>query len=448
MPSGTGIRRPASGHFAWTRAAPMLRSSRWPDLEMREPLAGAAPALDVERVRRDFPILARQIHGKPLVYLDSAATSQKPTAVIDAVARFYRTDNANVHRGVHLLSERSTRAYEDAREKVRRFLNAAHAHEIVFVRGTTEAINLVAQTFGRLRVGNGDEILVSEMEHHSNIVPWQMLCEQKGAALRVLPIDDDGQLRLGELERLIGPRTRLVALTHVSNALGTVNPVAEIVEVSHRHHVPVLLDGAQAAPHLAVDVQALGCDFYAFSGHKLFGPTGIGVLYAKSELLEEMPPWQGGGDMIRSVSFEKSTWNELPYKFEAGTPDIAGAIGLGAAIDYVDALGLSAIAAHERALLSYATAALRQVPGLRLIGTAREKACVLSFQLGELHAHDVGTVLDGEGIAIRTGHHCCQPLMLRLGVSATARASLALYNRRADIDALVEGLHKVRQILG
>jgi cysteine desulfurase / selenocysteine lyase len=408
----------------------------------------SAPALDVERVKRDFPILARPIHGKPLVYLDSAATSQKPRAVIDAVARFYLEDNANVHRGVHLLSERATQAYEDAREKVRRFLNAADAREIVFVRGTTEAINLVAQTLGRLRVRQGDEILVTEMEHHSNIVPWQLLCEEKGAALRVLPVDDQGELRLGELERLIGPRTRLVAVAHVSNALGTVNPVAEIVELSHRHQVPVLLDGAQAAPHLAVDVQALGCDFYAFSGHKLFGPTGIGVLYAKSELLEEMPPWQGGGDMIRSVSFEKSTWNALPYKFEAGTPDIAGAVGLGAAIDYVASLGLPAIAAHERALLSYATAALRQVPGLRLIGTAREKAAVLSFQLGELHAHDVGTVLDGEGIAIRTGHHCCQPLMRRLGVSATARASLALYNRREDVDALVEGLHEVLRTLG
>ncbi|HEY5676153.1 MAG TPA: cysteine desulfurase [Myxococcales bacterium] len=401
--------------------------------------------MDVERVRQDFPILAQKVHGKPLVYLDSAATSQKPRAVVDAVARFYLEDNANVHRGVHLLSERATQSYEDAREKARRFLNAAHAHEIVFVRGTTEAINLVAQTFGRLRVRAGDEVVITEMEHHSNIVPWQMLCEEKGAVLRVLPIDDQGQLRMGELERLLGPRTRLVALSHVSNALGTVNPVAEIVELSHRHGVPVLLDGAQAAPHLAVDVQALGCDFYAFSGHKLFGPTGIGVLYAKSELLEEMPPWQGGGDMIRSVSFEKTTWNRLPYKFEAGTPDIAGAVGLGAAIDYIGALGG---AAHEQALLSYATAALSRVPGLRLIGTATEKAAVLSFQLGELHAHDVGTVLDGEGIAIRTGHHCCQPLMRRLGISATARASLALYNRREDIDALAEGLRKVRQVLG
>jgi cysteine desulfurase / selenocysteine lyase len=407
----------------------------------------AASALDVERIRQDFPILGQRIHGKPLVYLDSAATSQKPRAVIDAVARFYLEDNSNVHRGVHLLSERATKSYEDAREKVRRFLNAAHAHEIVFVRGATEAINLVAQTFGRLRVREGDEVLVTEMEHHSNIVPWQMLCEEKRAALRVLPIDDQGDLRLGELERLLGPRTRLVALAHVSNALGTVNPAGRIVELAHRRGIPVLLDGAQAAPHLPVDVQALGCDFYAFSGHKLFGPTGIGVLYARSELLEEMPPWQGGGDMIRSVSFEKTTWNKLPWKFEAGTPDIAGAVGLGAAIDYIGALGLSAIAAHEEALLSYATAALRQIPGLRLIGTADHKACVISFQLGELHPHDVGTVLDGEGVAIRTGHHCAQPLMRRLGVPATARASIALYNRREDIDALVAALHKARELL-
>ncbi|HET7784559.1 MAG TPA: cysteine desulfurase [Myxococcales bacterium] len=409
--------------------------------------AARAPALDIERIRRDFPILGQQIHGKPLVYLDSAATSQKPRAVIDAVARFYLEDNANVHRGVHLLSERATRAYEDAREKVRRFLGARHAHEIVFVRGTTEAVNLVAQTLGRMRVRQGDEILITEMEHHSNIVPWQMLCEEKGASLRVAPIDDEGQLRLEDLERLLGPRTRLLALSHVSNALGTVNPAARIVELAHRQGVPVLLDGAQAAPHLAVDVQALGCDFYAFSGHKLFGPTGIGALYARAELLEEMPPWQGGGDMIRSVTFEKTTWNRLPYKFEAGTPDIAGAVGLGAAIDYIGALGMPAIAAHEQALLSYATAALCEVPGLRLIGTAKEKVSVLSFQLGELHPHDVGTVLDGEGIAIRTGHHCAQPLMRRLGVSATARASLALYNRREDIDALVAGLHGASRTL-
>ena len=408
---------------------------------------GTAPGnLDVERVRADFPILGQEIYGKPLVYLDSAATSQKPRAVIDAIAKYYLRDNANVHRGVHLLSERATQAYEGARGKVQRFINAAHDHEIVFVRGTTEAINLVAQTYGRRRVQAGDEILITEMEHHSNIVPWQILCEEKGAVLRVAPIDDEGQLVLGELERLIGPRTRLLSLAHVSNALGTINPVRRIVEMAHQRHVPVLVDGAQAAPHLALDMQALGCDFYAFSGHKLFGPTGIGVLYGKSELLDEMPPYQGGGDMISSVTFEKTTYNRLPYKFEAGTPDIAGAIGLGAAIDYVSALGLSAIAAHEHDLLAYGTEALRRVPGLRLIGTAKEKASVLSFCLGDLHPHDVGTVLDREGIAIRTGHHCAQPLMRRLGVAATVRASLAPYNRREDIDALVSGLHKVMEV--
>ena len=408
---------------------------------LRAPVAPAT--FDVERVRKDFPVLEQEVRGKPLVYLDSAATSQKPRAVIDAIARYYLADNANVHRGVHLLSERATQAYEVAREKVQRFIHAAHAHEIVFVRGTTEGINLVAQTYGRRRVGPGDEILITVMEHHSNIVPWQMLCEEKGAVLRVAPMDDEGQLVLDELERLIGPRTKLVALGHVSNALGTIHPVRRIVEMAHGRKVPVLLDGAQAVPHLAVDVQALGCDFYAFSGHKLFGPTGIGVLYGRSELLEEMAPWQGGGDMISSVTFEKTTWNKLPYKFEAGTPDIAGAIGLGVAIDYVSALGLAAIAAHEHDLLLYATEALRQVPGLRLIGTAKEKASVLSFLFGEVHPHDVGTILDREGIAIRTGHHCAQPLMKRFGVAATSRASLALYNRREDVDALLAGLHKV-----
>jgi cysteine desulfurase/selenocysteine lyase len=402
--------------------------------------------LDVESLRKDFPTLRQEVHGKPLVYLDSAATSQKPRAVLEAVDRYYEQDNANVHRGVHLLSVRATEAYEAAREKVQRFVHAAHPHEIVFVRGTTEAINLVAQTFGRTRVRAGDEIVVTVMEHHSNIVPWQMLCEQQGAALRVVPMDDDGTLRIDELERLIGPRTRLVALGHVSNALGTIHPVRRIVELAHGKGVPVLLDGAQAVPHLAVDVQALGCDFYAFSGHKLFGPTGIGVLYGRSELLEQMPPWQGGGDMISSVSFEKTTYNKLPYKFEAGTPDIAGAIGLGAAIDYVNSVGLHAIAAYEHALLEYATDALKRVPGLRLIGTAKEKASVLSFLLGDIHPHDIGTVLDREGIAIRTGHHCAQPLMRRLGVAATARASLAFYNRREDVDALVAGLHKVREV--
>jgi cysteine desulfurase/selenocysteine lyase len=403
-------------------------------------------SLDVERVRKDFPILQQEIYGKPLVYLDSAATSQKPRAVIEALDRYYEQDNSNVHRGVHRLSERATQAYEAARGKVQRFVNAAHAHEIVFVRGTTEAINLVAQTHGRSRVRSGDEIVITVMEHHSNIVPWQMLCEEKGAVLRVAPMDDSGTLLVEDLERLVGPRTKLVALGHVSNALGTIHPVRRIVEMAHRRNVPVLLDGAQAVPHLAVDVQALGCDFYAFSGHKLFGPTGIGVLYGRSELLEEMPPWQGGGDMISSVTFEKTTYNKLPYKFEAGTPHIAGAIGLGAAIDYVSALGLPAIAAHEHELLSYATEALGSVPGLRLIGTSKEKASVLSFLLGDVHPHDIGTILDREGIAIRTGHHCAQPLMRRLGVAATARASLAFYNRREDVDALVAGLEKVREV--
>ena len=405
-----------------------------------------APGLDVEKVRKDFPILGQEVRGKPLVYLDSAATSQKPRAVIDAVARYYLQDNANVHRGVHLLSERATKEYEGAREKVRRFINAARAEEIIFVRGTTEAINLVAQTYGRTRVRAGDEVLITEMEHHSDIVPWQLLCEEKGAVLRVAPIDDDGQLLVDELQRMLGPRTRLLALAHVSNTLGTINPVRRIVEIAHRQGIPVLLDGAQAVPHFPIDVRALDCDFYAFSGHKLFGPTGIGVLYGRSELLEEMPPWQGGGDMISSVTFEKTTWNKLPHKFEAGTPDIAGAIGLGAAIDYVGALGFAAIAAHEHDLLSYATEAVREVPGLRLIGTAKEKASVLSFVLGDVHPHDVGTILDQEGIAIRTGHHCTQPLMRRLGVPATARASLAFYNRREDVDALVAGLHKVQEI--
>ena len=406
----------------------------------------SAPGLDVETVRKDFPILGQEVRGKPLVYLDSAATSQKPRAVIDAVARYYLQDNANVHRGVHLLSERATKEYEGAREKVRRFINAARAEEIIFVRGTTEAINLVAQTYGRTRVRAGDEVLITEMEHHSDIVPWQLLCEEKGAVLRVAPIDDDGQLLVDELQRMLGPRTRLLALAHVSNTLGTINPARRIVEIAHRQGIPVLLDGAQAAPHFPIDVRALDCDFYAFSGHKLFGPTGIGVLYGRSELLEEMPPWQGGGDMISSVTFEKTTWNKLPHKFEAGTPDIAGAIGLGAAIDYVSALGFAAVAAHEHDLLSYATEALRDLPGLRLIGTAKEKASVLSFVLGDVHPHDVGTILDQEGIAIRTGHHCTQPLMHRLGVPATARASLAFYNRREDVDALVAGLHKVQEI--
>ena len=403
-------------------------------------------SFDVERVRRDFPILSETVYGKPLVYLDSAATSQKPQQVIDAMSRFFSKDNANVHRGVHYLSERATEAYEGARAKMQRFLNAEHAHEIIFVRGTTEAVNLVAQTYGKAHVGEGDEVLITAMEHHSNIVPWQMLCEEKHARLRVAPINDAGELLLEELESLIGPKTKLVAVTHVSNVLGTVNPIRRIVEMAHARGVRVLVDGAQAAPHLKVDVQALGCDFYAFSGHKMYGPTGIGVLYGKSELLEEMPPYQGGGDMILSVSFEKTVYNKPPNKFEAGTPNMAGAVGLAAAVDFLAGLNHDALVAHEHDLLAYGTRALFEVPGLRLIGTAHSKASVISFVLDDIHPHDIGTILDREGIAIRTGHHCAQPLMKRLGVVATARASLACHSTHQDIDALAAGLAKVREV--
>ncbi len=403
-------------------------------------------AFDVERVRREFPILSRPVRGRPLVYLDSAATTQKPRAVIDAVTRYFEQENANVHRGVHFLSELATEAYEGSREKVRRLLGAKDAREVVFVRGTTEALNLVAWTFGKLRVGAGDEVLVTAMEHHSNIVPWQMLCQERGARLVVAPIDDRGALRLDELEQRLSPRTRVLAVAHVSNALGTVNPVSRIVELAHARGVPVVVDGAQGAPHFPVDVQALGCDFYALSGHKMYGPTGIGVLWGKYEHLESMPPWQGGGDMILSVSFEKTVYNRAPYKFEAGTPNMAGAVGLGAAIDWLEALPRAAVLAHERDLLAYGTEALLEVPGVRLIGTAPEKSSVLSFVMEDVHPHDIGTVLDREGIAVRTGHHCAQPVMQRFGVPATVRASLALYNTRAEIDALVAGLHKVRRM--
>jgi len=406
---------------------------------------GAAD-FDVERIRQHFPILWQEVYGKPLAYLDSAATSQKPQGVIDAMSRFLLTENANVHRGVHYLAERATDAYEGARAKARGFLNAEHAHEIIFVRGTTEAINLVAQTYGKQHVGQGDEVLITAMEHHSNIVPWQMLCEQTGALLRVAPINDDGELLLDEFERLIGPKTRLVAVTHVSNVLGTINPIRRIVEMAHARGARVLVDGAQSVPHLKVDVQALGCDFYAFSGHKMYGPTGIGVLYGRSELLEQMPPYQGGGDMILSVSFDKTVYNKLPYKFEAGTPDMAGAVGLGAAIDFLVGLPHEALSTHEEDVLAYGTRKLEAVPGLRLIGTAQAKASVLSFVLDGVHPHDIGTILDREGVAIRVGHHCAQPLMSRLGVPATARASLGCYSTRQDIDALVTGLGKVREI--
>ena len=403
-------------------------------------------SFDVERVREEFPILHRTVRGKPLFYLDSAATSQKPRSVIETMSRFLVEDNANVHRGVHYLSERATDAYEGARSKVQKFLGAKDVHEIIFVRGTTEAINLVAQTYGKTHVAAGDEVLITAMEHHSNIVPWQMLCEQQGARLRVAPITDDGELILDELEQLIGPRTKLVAVTHVSNVLGTVNPISHIVEMAHARGARVLVDGAQAAPHLEVDVQALGCDFYAISGHKMYGPPGIGVLYGRSELLEEMPPYQGGGDMILSVSFEKTVYNKPPNRFEAGTPNMVGAVGLAAAVDFMAGLPRDGLVAHEHDLLAYGIRALSEVPGLRLVGTAPSKASVISFVLDDVHPHDIGTILDREGVAIRTGHHCAQPLMNRLGVSATARASLACYNRREDIDALVTGLAKVRKV--
>jgi cysteine desulfurase/selenocysteine lyase len=408
----------------------------------------APPAFDVRRIREDFPILKQKVYGKPLVYLDNAATSQKPQRVIDAILRFYTQDCSNVHRGVHLISERATRAYEEARVRIQHFLHAAEHREIVFVRGTTEAINLVAQTYGRQHVQAGDEVLITAMEHHSNIVPWQILCEEKGARLRVGPINDRGELILEEFERLLGPRTRIVSAAHVSNALGTINPVRQIVEMAHRWSAAVVLDGAQAAPHLKVDVQELDCDFYAFSGHKVFGPTGIGALYGKARLLEAMPPYQGGGDMISSVTFEKTLYNTLPYKFEAGTPNVAGVIGLGAALDYVNQIGMDSITSYEHALLAYATEAIGQIPGVRLIGTAREKVGVLSFLVEGVHAHDVGTVLDREGIAIRTGHHCAQPVMERFGVPATARASLAFYNTKQDINALAAGLQMVKGIFG
>ncbi len=401
---------------------------------------------DVERVRADFPILQQKVRGKPLVYLDNAATSQKPRAVIEAISRYYEGTNANIHRGVHFLSEHATEEYEAVRGIARKFLNAAESREIIFVRGTTEGINLVAQSYGRAHIHAGDEILITDMEHHSNIVPWQILCDERGAKLRVAPINDAGELVLDEFANLLGPKTKLVAITHVSNALGTINPIRRIVEMAHGHNVPVLVDGAQAVPHLKVDVQALDCDFYAFSGHKVYGPTGIGVLYGKAALLEAMPPYQGGGDMIASVTFEKTIYNKLPYKFEAGTPDIAGVIGLGAALEYVNGLGIENIGAYENDVVTYATAAVSAIPGVRLIGTAKEKASVLSFVLDNVHPHDIGTILDQEGIAIRTGHHCSQPVMKRFGVDATARASFGLYNTKQEADALVRGIEKVREV--
>jgi len=402
--------------------------------------------LDIARIRQDFPALHQTIRGKPLVYLDNAATTQKPQAVIDSLVHYYTFDNSNVHRGVHTLSTRSTEAYEGARKKVASFINAAEPAEIVFVRGTTEGINLVARSFTRCCIDRGDEVLVSAMEHHSNIVPWQILCNESGAKLRVVPMNDRGELLLDEYDRMLTPKTRIVAVVHVSNSLGTVNPVREIVKRAHARNIPVLIDGAQAAPHVAVDVQALGCDFFVFSGHKMYAPMGIGVVYGKRELLERMPPYQGGGDMIASVSFDRTTYNTIPYKFEAGTPNVAGVVGLGTAIDYIRGLGFPAIAAHERDLASYATERLSAIPGLRLIGTAKDKASVVSFVLEGIHPHDVGTILDREGIAIRTGHHCTQPVMDFFGVPATSRASFGLYNTRAEVDALVAALDKVKEV--
>ncbi|TVT49642.1 MAG: cysteine desulfurase [Denitromonas halophila] len=399
-------------------------------------------------VADDFPILARPVHGRRLAYLDNGATTQKPTAVIEAEARFYRESNANIHRGVHWLSQHATELYDAARATVQRFIGAARADEIIFTRGTTEAINLVANTWGRKQLTAGDEILITTLEHHSNIVPWQMLCEQTGAVLKVAPVNEIGEVELDGFDALLSPRTRLVAITHISNALGSINPVAEMVEHAHAVGAVVLVDGAQAVAHQAVDMQALGCDFYAFSGHKLYGPTGIGVLYGRAELLADMPPWQGGGDMIRTVSFERSTYAEAPQRFEAGTPNIAGAVALAAAIDYVQALGMDRIVAHEHALLEHATAALSAIPGLRMVGTAAHKAGILSFMIEHIHPHDLGTILDSEGVAIRAGHHCAMPLMTRFGIPGTARASLAVYNNETDIAALVTAIDKAQTLFG
>lgn len=415
----------------------------------RDPsLTPPPPGFDVEKVRADFRILQQQVHGHQLVYLDNAATSQKPNAVIDAIVSYYRHDNANIHRGVHYLSQRATEEFEAARKAVQLFLHAARSSEVVFVRSTTEAVNLVAQTYGRAHVGGNDEVVITAMEHHSNIVPWQLLCDEKEAKLRVAPINDKGELILEEFERLLGPKTKIVSIGHVSNALGTINPLQQIIAMAHARKIPVFVDGAQAAPRLPVNVQELDCDFYAFSGHKAYGPTGIGILYGKQSLLEAMPPYQGGGDMISSVTFEKTSYNKVPHKFEAGTPDMSGAVGLRAAIEYLNGLGMENIAAYEHDLLTYATRVVSAIPGVRLIGTAKEKAGVLSFVVEGVHPHDVGTILDQEGIAIRTGHHCAQPVMERFGVDATARASFGLYNTREEIDALVRGIQKVGEVFG
>ncbi|MBI4546546.1 MAG: cysteine desulfurase [Ignavibacteriae bacterium] len=402
---------------------------------------------DVRKIRKDFPILNQKVDGKPLVYLDNAATSQKPQVVIDAMVKYYLEENSNIHRGVHYLSEKATQSYEAARDKIQKYINASQRQEIIFVRGTTEGVNLVASSYGRSNVKQGDEIIISAMEHHSNIVPWQILCEEKGAKLLIIPMNDAGELLLDEYEKLFNSRTKFIAVNHVSNALGTVNPIKQIITIAHQYGVPVLVDGAQAVPHMRVDVLDLDCDFYVFSGHKMFGPTGVGVLYGKKKFLDAMPPYHGGGDMIKYVTFEKTIYNDLPNKFEAGTPNIAGGVGLGATIDYLNKIDMTAVRAHEHELLEYATQALSSIKGLSIIGTAKEKASVISFVLEDVHPHDIGTILDDDGIAIRTGHHCAQPVMQRFGIPATARASFAMYNTKVEVDALVEGIYRVIEVL-
>ncbi len=402
--------------------------------------------LNIEKIRKDFPILHTKVHGKPLMYLDNANTTQKPQSVIDTLKKYYTTQNSNIHRGTHYLSEVATKEYESVREKVKNFLNAKSEKEIIFVRGTTEAINLVVNSYGRKNIFEGDEILISAMEHHSNIVPWQILCEEKKAKLKIIPINDNGELLLDEYEKLLTPKTKIVSLVYISNSLGTINPIKQMIELAHRNGIPVLIDGAQAAPHLKVDVQKLDCDFFAFSSHKIFGPTGTGVLYGKSHLLESMPPYQGGGDMIKSVTFEKTIYNDIPYKFEAGTPNIADVIGMGAAIDYLQSVGFEAIQEHEKQLLEHATELIQSVEGVRLIGTAKKKASVLSFVMKEAHPHDIGTILDREGIAVRTGHHCTQPVMQRFKIPATVRASFAFYNTHDEVEKFISALGKVKEI--
>ena len=413
---------------------------------MASPIQDSPQELDVIRIRQDFPILHRTVRDKPLVYLDSAATTQKPKQVLDALAHYYAYQNANIHRGVYVLSAEATAAYDEARKKVQHFVNARSSQEVIFTRNSTESINLVAHSFGRENVGPGDEVLITHMEHHANIVPWQLLCERSGARLRVAPINDQGELLMDEFAQCLNARTKLVAIVHLSNSLGTINPVSAVIQLAHQQDVPVLIDGSQAAYHMPIDVQALDCDFYVFTGHKLYGPTGIGVLYGRERLLDSMPPFLGGGDMIRSVTFDKTTYADLPAKFEAGTPHIAGAVGLGAAVDYITAVGFDKISNHEAQLLEYGTAVLSEIPGLQLIGTARNKASILSFVLKGAHPHDIGTIVDMEGVSIRTGHHCTQPLMDRFGIPATARASIAMYNTRQEIDQLVHALHRVREM--